>query len=455
MRSNIILLLFFVPSVLWAFEISQLINEPLSLQASIKSQNFHKTIQQLRELNIDIAGVDRKNSIIDVLLTDSQWTQLKKLGLPLETHWALGVSISERVDSGYQTPQEIELFLREMENSFPHLTQLVEIGQSVEGRSIWAIKISDNAKTEEPKEPSILFNSMHHAREIMTPEIAIDIVEYLLSNYDSDLKVKNWVDSNEIWVVPMLNVDGNAKVWDGDTMWRKNTRDTYGVDINRNYPFGWNSCNGSSGFPFAQDYRGKAAASEPETRALMGLVEKIKPVFDISYHTYSELVLYPYGCKNTKGLSQQVMVNIGQEMGQLLGYEAGTPWELLYEADGGDMDWMSAEHQVIAYAIEANSRTEGFNPPYATTRNKTVQLNRKAWQHLLDKLDGPGVRGYIENFLGDEFVEVYQDTKLIQKYRINESGSFHIVLNPGVYLIKSNFFAPQEIEVKNQRIDLN
>lgn len=431
-----------------------MLQESVSFQASIETDNFHGTMRELRALNIDIPGVDYKNSIIDVLLTQSQWKLLEERGFKLETNWVLGVSRTTRTDSGYQTPDEVERFLNDAHSSHPELSKLVEIGQSVEGRPIWAIKISDHADRDEPREPSILFNSMHHAREVMTPEIAIDIVEFLLTNYDSDAKVKHWVDSNEIWVVPMLNVDGNAKVWASDPMWRKNTKNSFGVDINRNYPYGWNSCNGSSGFPFAQDYRGPSAASEPETQALMGLVAKIKPVFDISYHTYSELVLYPYGCKNASGEPNPAMVEIGQEMGRLMGYQAGTPWELLYEADGSDMDWMMAEHQVIPFAIEANSRSEGFSPPFASTRDKTVTLNRKAWQLLLDKLDGPGIRGLIENFSGTEFVEVFQNDQLLKKYKINENGSFHIILKPGLYRIISSTLGSKEVEVGSKRVDL-
>src|SRR5690606_27444294 len=109
-------------------------------------------------------------------------------------------------------------------------------------------------------------------------------------------------------------------------------------DINRNYPVGWNSCNGSSGRTWAQDYRGESPASEPETQVMMSFVTKIRPVFNISYHSYSELVIFPYGCspKNAKGMVEK----IGHELGKALDYKAGTAWELLYNADGGDIDWM-------------------------------------------------------------------------------------------------------------------
>jgi hypothetical protein len=428
--------------------------EPNSIKASVESSNYKESIKKLRDLGVDIAGVDIENNIVDVLLNDSKFNLLIEKGILPEVNFTKGVSVDALVDPEYQNAFEVESFVINAHSFFPELTKLVEIGKSLEGRSIWALKISDNAESRELDEPTILFNSMHHAREVMTPEVSLDIIEYLLTNYESDQKVKSWVDGNEIWVVPMLNVDGNAKVWAGQNMWRKNARDGHGVDLNRNYPFGWNSCNGSSGRKSADDYRGPEPASEPETRALMSLVEEIKPVFDISYHSYSQLVLYPYGCKNSSGASNQVMKEIGQEMGKLLGYRAGTPWEILYEADGSDIDWMLGEHQVIPYVIELNSRRDGFQPPYAETRDRTVELNRKGWMHLLDRLEGPGVRGLVENFNGDGFVKVYQNDKLVKNYQINPDGTFHIVLKSGEYEIISDNFTSQRINIGSKILKL-
>jgi len=428
--------------------------EPNSIQASVFSKDYKDSIKLLKSLEVDIAGVDVNNHIVDVLLNLKKYNLLLSKGIIAEVNGTKGVSAETFVDEAYQNAFEVETFLRNAHAFFPELTKLVEIGKSVEGRSIWALKISDNPEKTEANEPAVLFNSMHHAREVMTPEVSLDIVEHLLTNYETDQEIKDWVDRNEIWVVPMLNVDGNAKVWEGQNLWRKNARDGHGVDLNRNYPYGWNSCNGSSGRKSADDYRGPEPASEPETRALMSLVEKIKPVFDISYHSYSELVLYPYGCRNSSGAANQVMAEIGQEMGDLLGYRAGTPWEILYEADGSDIDWMLGEHQVIPYVIELNSRREGFQPPYARTRDRTVELNRKGWKHLLRRLDGSGVRGLVQNFSGEGRVQVFQGQNLIQDYKINPDGSFHIVLKPGVYELKSSFFTAQKVEINELRIDL-
>lgn len=142
-----------------------------------------------------------------------------------------------KLDARYQNPQKVEQALRAFSTQYPDLTEMMSIGKSLLGRDIWAMKITNKKTNSNVRKPVLLINAMHHAREIMTPEIPLDMAQYLLSNYGKVEKVSHWVDANEIWIVPMVNVDGNNIVWTKDTWWRKNARDSYGVDINRNYPY--------------------------------------------------------------------------------------------------------------------------------------------------------------------------------------------------------------------------
>lgn len=431
----------------------------------VKYENYHLQMLEFASKDFDVTGVDLKSGHIDLAVSQNQLNYL------IQKNYSLIVRSEKNFfmapDSQYQNPQEIEDFLKEMNQTYPEISKMISIGNSVEGRNIWAIKISDNPELDEV-EPVILFNSMHHAREVMTPEIGIDMVEYLLTRYGSDEQVTKWVNENEIWVVPMLNVDGNNRVWTGDSMWRKNTRNNYGVDINRNYPHEWGACNGSSGSTWSQTYRGPSAASEPETRALMGLVANIKPVFDISYHSYSELVLYPYGCQGRRTETHQIISKIGNKIGEILNYEAGTPWEILYGVDGGDVDWMYAAHQVIPYVIELNSAREGFQPRYDVWRDRTVEKNRPAWQYLLNRLEGTGVRGVVKNrdgeVMNDYTVEVIKVNKDLTEYKIqdyvgNPDGSFHIILNEGEYKLNFRYGArsmmTETISLNSSRVELN
>ena len=104
--------------------------------------------------------------------------------------------------------------------------------------------------------------------------------------------------------------------------------------------------------------------------------------------------------------------------------------------------------------IEVNSRREGFQPPFAGTRDRTVALNRKGWMLLLDRLEGSGVRGLIESFSGEGFVEIYQNSQLVKNYKVNPDGSFHIILNAGEYEIKSDHFISQRITIGSRVLNL-
>jgi carboxypeptidase T len=385
----------------------------------------------LKQNEFDVTGVNYKSMEIEALLSPEELEKIKALNANIK--FSFPQNLVGGPDERYFNPQEIEEFLREIHANYPDITEVKTIGKTLEGREILAIKISDNPRQDE-LEPVFLVNAMHHAREIMTPEITTDMVKYLTSNYGKNGEVTKWVDSTEIWVVPMFNLDGNNKMWTEDSLWRKNTRGGFGVDINRNYPTGWNTCNGSSNTQSAQDYRGTGPASEPETQAMMKLVAAIKPVFSISYHSYSEIVIYPFGCRPKKTPTEEAVESIGAEMGKKLGYKPGTAWELLYNADGGDIDWMYVEHQVIPYVIEVNSTWDGFHPNYTKMRDKTVLLNRSGWMHLLNKLQGPSLQGAVKN---NDFnlikISKAGESKISQTYKINPDGSYYVILKPGLY----------------------
>ncbi|HXH73822.1 MAG TPA: M14 family zinc carboxypeptidase [Bacteriovoracaceae bacterium] len=386
--------------------------------------------EYLRANEFDITGVNYKTNEIEALLTPSELERIKSQKAVVSFSFPQTLAIAP--DKEYKNPEEIEAYVKDIHVRFPELTELRDIGKTLEGRSIWAIKITGN--NDKAQKPVFFVNGMHHAREVMTPEITTDMVEYLTSRYSNDESVTKWLDNTVVWVIPMFNLDGNNKMWNDDSMWRKNTRNGHGVDINRNYPTAWNTCRGSSGSTWSQDFRGPSAGSEPETQAMMNFVGSIKPVFSISYHSYSEIVIYPFGCKPKRTPAFEAIESIGADLGAKLDYKPGTAWELLYNVDGGDIDYMYTEHQVLPYVIEVNSTGEGFHPSYAKWRDKTVQRNRAGWMHLLDRLDGASLQGKVT--LGDySTIKISKSGDLApsQTYKINPDGSFYVILKPGTY----------------------
>jgi len=418
----------------------------------------------------DIAGIDYEKGTVDIITaTKDEGVALGFFGFKVTSQKT--IDTTRAPDSSYKNPEKIQSFLENIANAYPHLVRVESIGKSHENRDIWAVKITDNPEIRELDEPVIFFNSMHHAREIMTPEVAIDTIEYLLANYGTDPEITGWLNNNEVWVIPMLNPDGNNKVWNGSNMWRKNTRQGHGVDLNRNYPYGWNTCNGSSGSTSSDTYRGPSAGSEPEVQALMNLVARIQPVFSISYHSYSELVIYPYGCNGLKTETKSVVEKIGQELAAVIkrdsgtaGYKPGTAWELLYSADGGDIDWMYNVHNVIPYVIELNSSSQGFQPAYRW-RSPTVEKMRPGWKMLFNRLAGSGVRGVVRDAAGNTLPQTMLKVETLGSgvvepinWKIKGDGTFHVVLNPGTYKLTFNLagkVVERDVTIGADRIDLD
>lgn len=425
------------------------------LYVSVQSHRFKWDLQHFKLHGYDIPGVDIETQTIDLILTESQYQTFLAEGY--QESILIPSSLKKAPDAEYKNHQEITEFLQRVHADYPEITKLESLGKSFEGRDIWALLITDNPDGEGDSEPAVVFNSMHHAREVMTPEVAIDIIEQLTQGYDTNDQMRKYVDNTRIYIVPMVNPDGNNKVWTTNNMWRKNARPPYGVDINRNYPYKWGSCGGSSGSQWSQTYRGASAGSEPETQALMGLIAKVRPVFDISYHSYSQLVLYPMGCRGQRAVANPDQVEgIGKKLGAMLNYKPGTPWEILYEVDGGDIDWMNAEYQVIPFVLELNSTRQGFQPKYSEWRDKTVEKNRVGWQYLLDRVQQSGVRGKVTNIEGPWTVAALQKGKVVAHFKGKGEQSFHLVLKPGSYSLEmdrgNGFRAVQSLNIEGDLV---
>lgn len=375
------------------------------LLVRITSTDMKRDLTRLQRAGFDVAGVNHPEHIIDLTVSEANLESLDNLGISYEVMHDIRVeALSAGLDK-YHDPHEAVQAFEAFAKAYPKLAKLEKIGESLLGFPMVALKISDNVAVQED-EPTVFYNAAHHAREVMTPEVVLDTAEYLLVNYGKDPKITKWVDSTEIWLTPHVNPDGAAAVFKGDTFWRKNRRtegaSIVGVDVNRNYPYQWGECNGSSNVPMSQTYRGKAPSSEPETQVFMKFVERIRPVFSISYHSYSELVLYPYGCNGKHTPEALALKDLGKSVASKLvrdsgtgTYIPGTPWETLYSVSGDDISWMYAQYGVFPFVIEVNATSQGFQPDYDRWRDATVKTLRPGWGALLDRLSGPLLTGHV------------------------------------------------------------
>ena len=306
-------------------------------------------------------------------------------------------------DAAYHNYAEMSDEILAVANAHPNIVSRFSVGLSYEGREMWAVKISDNVGTDED-EPEVLFIGQHHAREHITVEMTLYILHLLADNYGTDPQITDLVNSREIYIIFTSNPDGSE--YDIATgayrSWRKNRQPNsgssyIGTDLNRNYGYRWGCCGGSSGFPSSDTYRGASAFSAPETQRIrdfinsrvVGGVQQIKT--SITFHSYAQLVLWPYGYTYTDVPSDMtqddhdVFVAMGQTMAQSNGYTAQQASDL-YITDGTTDDWAYGVHKIFMYTFEMGSTS--FYPSGSQIAALT-SVNDAAVRYLLDKSDCP------------------------------------------------------------------
>ncbi len=297
---------------------------------------------------------------------------------------------------GFFTYEEFLDHMDTLSTRYPNLISskmMIDTFHSHQGHPIYYWVISDHPNQQEATEPKVLYTSIHHAREPAGLSQLIYFMYYLAENYDSDLNISTLLDTTQLYVVPMVNPDGyiynQTTSPNGGGLWRKNRRDngdgTYGVDLNRNYGYQWGG-SGSSADTESDIYRGPNAFSEPETQALKYLCESHDFTFALNYHTFSNLLLFPFGYDvNQFSDDHNYFECFTQPMVEENNYVNQMASEL-YPAAGDSDDWMYADttqkNKVFALTPEVGSSQDGFWP--AASRIPTLcKENIKANMSLI------------------------------------------------------------------------
>ncbi|MCX6225142.1 MAG: M14 family zinc carboxypeptidase [Bacteroidia bacterium] len=302
----------------------------------------------------------------------------------------------------------------------PGITMLDTIGYSVLGRAICCLKISDNPGIDED-EPPILFAGNHHGNEIHSVEATLYQINYLVDNYGSDPEVTNWVNSMEIWYVPMTNPDGREAMTRGNN---------HGVDLNRNYSFGYT----------AGGDHGPTAFSEPETRAIRDFTAKFPPIMSLSYHTSGQYVLYPWTHTDAAAPDSAAMVYLGNLISGSITSPIG-PYTLMqggrwYFTAGEYCDYMYVTHNTLAFTVEMGTSQA---PDYSVIP-EMVASNLKGMQTMLRQAGRAGVTGLVTDAFSGLPVRATIDIPSMDNQgkvppRLADSlfGRYYRYLQPGSY----------------------
>ncbi|KAG5334766.1 CBPA1 carboxypeptidase, partial [Acromyrmex charruanus] len=248
--------------------------------------------------------------------------------------------------TSYHTLDDIYKKLDDLAKQYPDKVQTVVAGKSYEGREIKGVKVSFKADN-----PGIFIESGIHAREWITPATNMYILHQLLTNNNTD--IRDLAESHDWYIFPSFNPDGYVYTHTTNRLWRK-TRKPYslfckGSDPNRNWGYKWNT-GGSSRNPCAETYAGSAPFSCVETKSLseylkfLSVSKKIGAY--ISFHSYSQLLLWPYGHTRDHLDNYDDLYAIGKKSITALKQRYGTSYkigniaEAIYIATGSSMDYV-------------------------------------------------------------------------------------------------------------------
>lgn len=349
------------------------------VQIKIKT---NKDLADLASKGLDLFGFDSKTKTIRAKVSSEEEQNLKDSKYSLSPVVEVNMS-SKGVLPGYMTYSEMSTKLKDLANSNPDIVTLSDIGDSWEktqGKSpnndIWCLTITN--KKSKSQKPASLFIGGMHARELAPPEIMYKLAEHLVKNYGKDPQVTDLVDTRDINIVPMVNVDGRIKVEQGNNWQRKNTNGS-GVDLNRNFDSHWNyqglnvpsSWIGSSTNPSSETYSGKAPASEPEVQAIQNYykVKKLNMVLDM--HSYGEMFFWPVGYSDKPIPEANIFKNMYDNSFKKINYQGGTSMSLLYPTTGTTDDYAYVKHRALGLGMEVG---QSFRPSYQEVESMWNEL---------------------------------------------------------------------------------
>jgi carboxypeptidase T len=313
---------------------------------------------------------------------------------------------------GYHTYAEMVTNIDAEVAAHPAIVRKFSIGKSYQGRTIWAVKISDNVAVDE-NEPEVLFDGLTHSDEHMGLEMTLHIMHWLVDGYAHDSRITRLVNSREVWIVLAVNPDGAEYDISGGKFhfWRKNRQPNagttaIGTDINRNFGYHWGIAEGrTSTNPLAITYMGPHAFSTPEARNIrdflasrvVGGRQQIRAA--ITFHESGRLVMWPYGYTfadippDMTVQDHDALARLGRLMASTNGYRPEQASDL-YLTSGTTRDYEYGMYRIYAYTFELSVVDYPDDSLIAseTGRNKAAVLDLLTWASCPVGILGSAVR---------------------------------------------------------------
>jgi Zinc carboxypeptidase/Carboxypeptidase regulatory-like domain len=322
----------------------------------------------------------------------------------------------------YHTYGQIGTELSTVESTYPTLAKRFDLGSTVQGRSMWALHLTSNVNTEQDK-PEFRYISTMHGDEVMGVEMCMRLIDYLTTNYGTDSRVTNIVDSVDLWIVPCMNPDGFV------VGTRSNAN---GVDLNRNFPDPFTSPNNTT------------AGRQPETANVMNWAFGQSFILAANYHGGALVANYAFD-NNASGISvytptpdDDVFIAISEEYSRynlpmwnsssfFRGITNGADW---YAISGGMQDWSYRYMGTNEVTIEVSEQ----KTPSPTTIPGFWDDNRDSMLAYIE-MSLIGVRGLVTDAQTGNPVDA-RVTVVGRNQTLStdpDVGDYHRMLLPGTY----------------------
>ena len=407
----------------------------------IETEGASQVAAELIAAGFDVLRPTVRGSSLELIASTPELAALGQRGLKPVT-LAVGRPFREIQAAGdgppgYPDLADVMAQMNGAASAFPAICEVVDltarygVPATFEGRHMFAAKISDNVAQDE-NEPAFLLVSDHHARETVTPVIALHTIEQLTQQYGLDPQITALVDEYEIWIAPVWNPDGYNWVFEGDNFWRKNRRvfpQGIGVDQNRNYPFGWESaCSGSTDVT-SQTYRGPSPASEAETQTMIAWAEDRRFAKVADMHSFGREVRSGFGCFSHPFTDFWTLES--DDLAAVSGYVAASSC-----CTGGNIHYHTATKGAHAFLWETHSE---FQPLFASAQDEAAVV----FPSVLAFLERPiSVSGRVTDArTGEALVaDIRYAGVVFENGEINESGGplgrYHATLPPANYTLE-------------------
>ncbi|MEM1331006.1 MAG: M14 family zinc carboxypeptidase [Planctomycetota bacterium] len=402
---------------------------------------------------------------IDLAASPRGIDALRRMGMdPIVLHEDLGKQVreeQERIEltamqrgvNWYATYHDLAGINQRIDEVAAANAQVVTLGvagQSIEGRDLRTVSITGPGPGAAGR-PTIMFTGGQHAREWVSPATMTYFIETLAEGYGSDPRITALLDTARVVIVPIVNPDGYEYSWTSERYWRKNRRNngdgTRGVDLNRNWSFLWGG-PGSSGTTSEDIYRGPTPFSEPETSAVRDLANaELNLVAHIDWHSYSQLILYPYGGQvagprpddvaffetTSQDMSDDILNNTGVYYDPIAGYE-------LYLAAGDCGDWFYGEREVYSWTYEMRPGPGNGLSGFALDQAQILPTAQECFSAamlmmerttlpvrlgFLDRASvAPGTAPYEVRVLAESGIQILDSSSVTLRVRNGDTGPF-------------------------------